>query len=90
MLHVSGSGRKQRRTYSLDPELVNYVEIVRKERKAGSASSALEEILRESKRQRERHRIEMAISNYYSGLTTGEQEEERAWGEFAELQLPEE
>lgn len=80
--------RKERRTFTLDPELVRYVEEVRKERRAGSASSALEEILRESKRQRDRRRQDKQIASYYSSLGEAEIERDREWGEFAETQFP--
>lgn len=83
------AARKERRTYTLDPDLVRYVEAVKKERKAESASSALETILRESKRKREHQRLEQAINDYYSGLGEAEQQEEREWGAFGESQFPE-
>jgi metal-responsive CopG/Arc/MetJ family transcriptional regulator len=80
--------RKERRTFTLDPELVTYVEEVRKERRAGSVSSALEEILRESKRQREGKQLEEQIAGYYSSMSEADVEHDREWGEFAETQFP--
>jgi len=82
------SVRKERRTYTLDPELVDYVETIKKEKRAESSSSALEAILRDSKREREHRRLEAAIANYYSQLTDAEQSAEREWGAFGETQFP--
>jgi hypothetical protein len=82
------TARKERRTFTLDPELVKYVEEVRKECRAGSASSALEKILRESKRQRDRKRQDRQIASYYSSLSPADAERDREWGEFAESQFP--
>jgi hypothetical protein len=80
--------RKERRTYSLDPELVKYVEGFRRERRIGSASSALEQLLWESKRRRERQRHDEGIANYYSSLGDAEAQRESEWGKFAETQFP--
>jgi hypothetical protein len=80
--------RKERRTYSLDPELVKYVANVREERRIDSASSALEQILWESKRLRDRQHQDELIANYYSSLDDTGVEREREWGRFAETQFP--
>jgi hypothetical protein len=80
--------RKERRTYSLDPELVRYVEKVKQECRIDSASAALEELLWESKRQRERKRQDDLIANYYSSLDEAEIAQESEWGRFAETQFP--
>jgi hypothetical protein len=88
---IGGMGttaRKQRRTYSLDPQLVQYVEKVREERGIESASSALEQIIWESKRQRDRKHQDDLISNYYSSLEEADIEREKQWGRFAETQFP--
>lgn len=82
------TARKERRTYSLDPELVRYVEKVREERRIESASSALEQIIWESKRQRDRKHQDDLISNYYSSLDEADIEREKHWGRFAETQFP--
>jgi hypothetical protein len=85
---MASGTRKERRTYSLDPELVRYVEKVRKEFRIDSASAALEKLLWESKRQRERRRQEDRIANYYSSLDGAETAQETEWGKFAESQFP--
>ena len=80
--------RKTRRTYSLDPELVRYVEKVRRERHSSSASSALEQLLWESIRERERQHQESEIAAYYSSMSENEVAEQKEWGKFAETQFP--
>lgn len=82
------TARKQRRTFSLDPELVKYLEKVRREAHISSASSALEQILWESKRRRERLRQEDSIANYYNSLNDAEFAEQSEWGAFAESHFP--
>ncbi len=83
------ANRKERRTFTLDRELVRYLEAVRTELNKPSTSSALEEILRQNKARREREKIRSAMADYYDSLGTEEREENRAWGAFAESQLPE-
>jgi hypothetical protein len=85
---MGATARKERRTYSLDPELVRYVESVRKKFGTASASSALEEIIRADKHRDERRRQEDKISRYYGSLNDAEVEQESQWGAFSESQFP--
>jgi hypothetical protein len=85
--HMGTTARKERRTYSLNPELVRYIEKVREERGIESASSALEQIICESKRQRDRKHQDDLISNYYTSLDEADIEQEKQWGRFAETQF---
>jgi len=85
---MTGGRSKERRTFSLDSELLKYVEKVRQERRIGSASAALEQLLWESKLQQERRRQEDRIAKYYSSLGDGERSAETEWGEFSETQFP--
>lgn len=81
--------RKERRTFTLDRELVGYVKQFAKERSKRSLSSALEELLRESMRRRERQQIQRAVTAYYDSLNQEDRTEQREWGAFAESQFPE-
>jgi hypothetical protein len=87
---MATTARKERKTYSLDPDLVEYVEEFRSECRISSASSALEEIIRESKKKRECEHQDNLIANYYSSLDDAEVEQEKEWGKFAETQFPHE
>ena len=80
---------KSRKTYTLDPELVRYLEVVREERKVDSSSAALEQILRESQKKRESQKLESSITAYYDSQTDADRQEDRAWAKFAESQIPE-
>lgn len=82
--------RKERRTFTLDRELVGYVAEEAKQRRVPSLSAALEQILRESKRRREHKKIQSAISHYYDSLSENEREHNQAWGAFGEAQFPHE
>jgi len=67
-----------------------YLESVRKERKSQSMSAVLEELIRRQQRAAEMERISTSIRSYYDSLTDEEVDEDRAWGQFAETQLPRE
>jgi hypothetical protein len=82
--------RKEKKTYSLSPESIRFIEIVRKERHRESASSALEELIQERKREAERVRMDASISSYYDSLGDEDREQNRVWGAFAESQFPKE
>jgi hypothetical protein len=46
--------------------------------------------MEERKVETERVRMDASISSYYDSLPDEDCQQNRAWGEFAELQLPEE
>ena len=81
---------KQKRTFSLSQESVEYLESVRKQKKAPSTSTVLDEIIREQKLLAKRQAMSQEINDYYDSLTDEQRAEDRAWGEFAESQLPRE
>ncbi len=87
---MARAARKERRTFTLDHDLVGYVQDEARQRSISSLSAALEELLRESKRRREREKIQDAISRYYDSLAEDEREQERDWGACAETQFPRE
>lgn len=75
--------RKAKKSYTLSPESVAFLEALRKRRRAASISAVLEEILQAVRRRQERATIEKAVSDYYSSLSDEEVEEQAQWGEFA-------
>ena len=87
---MTRAARKEKKTYSLSRESIEFVERVKKERRRESASSALEELIQEKKMEAERLRMDASISSYYDSLTDEDREQNRAWGAFAESQLPKE
>jgi len=79
--------RKERRSFTLSHESLEYLEREQQERKAPSASSALDDILQERKREFEQQQLQAAITSYYDSISDDERAENRAWGAFAESQI---
>jgi len=80
-------GIKQRRTFTLSPESLAYLEQETQRRSADSQSAVLDELLQEKKRERQLAALETAIGAYYDGLSDAEVEEDKIWGEFAGMNL---
>ena len=74
---------KQRRTFTLSPANLAYLEQETRRRNADSQSAVLDELLREKMRERRLAALETAIGSYYDGVSNAEVEEEKIWGEFA-------
>lgn len=81
-------GTKLKKTFSLSPDSVEFLKRVAKDYR--SDSEALDAIIRERKLKAEKQRINAAVTSYYDSLSETEQDENRAWGEFAESQFPQE
>lgn len=75
--------RKQPRTFSLSPEIIEVLERYKREVKAESLTSAVEEIVREWLKTR----LALQVASYYDSLSEDEIEQERAWGQFSESQM---
>jgi hypothetical protein len=78
---------KQRRTFTLSPESLAYLEQEARRRNADSQSAVLDELLQEKDRERQLAALEAATTAYYDSLSDAEVEENRAWGELAEQSL---
>jgi hypothetical protein len=75
--------RKAKKSYTLSPESIAFLETLRKRRRAASISSVLEGILQAVRRQEERAKIEKSVDAYYSSLSDQEAAEHAEWGDFA-------
>jgi hypothetical protein len=84
------TARKEKKTFSLSRQSVMFLEAVRKERRGRSISSVLEDIIRQQQQAQEIKSISASVSSYYDSLTEPQIREDRAWGQFAETQLPKE
>jgi hypothetical protein len=82
--------RKTKRSYTLSPESVAYLEGLRKRRRSASTSAVLDEILLAARRHQERFNIEKSVAAYYSSLSPAELAELGEWGDFALSQFPNE
>jgi mRNA-degrading endonuclease toxin of MazEF toxin-antitoxin module len=69
---------------------VKYLEALRKERKKDSMSAVLEDVVRQLQEAKELERISASTTRYYDSLTPEEIAEDRAWGDFAATQFPDE
>ena len=74
--------RRQRRTFSLAPEVIEYVEQVQKTRDAPSLSAAFEAIVRERQEKEWMEKVNADTTAYYNSRTEEEEAEERAWAEL--------
>ncbi len=81
---------KAKKSYTLTPETVAFLESMRRKRRAESVSAILEEILQEVRREHDRALLERTVSDYYSSLTDQEVVEQSKWGDFAMAQFPRE
>jgi len=79
--------RKLRRTFTLSPESLAYLEQEARRRQTDSQSSVLDALLQEKKRERKLAELEANISSYYDSLSEEEVEEDKIWGEFAGMHL---
>jgi methylthioribose-1-phosphate isomerase len=79
--------RKAKKSYTLSPESVDFLETLRKKRRARSISFVLEEILQAARREAELAKINQSVTAYYDSLSDEEMEELRQWGEFGLRQL---
>ena len=84
------SSRKAKRTFSLSRQTVAFLESERRARRQKSLSAVLEEIIRSQQEEKDMERVSAAFTRYYDSLTPEEIAEDRAWGEFAATQFPDE
>ena len=81
---------KEKKTFTLSPESVAFLEARRDKQRASSASAVLEAILQAARREDQTAALESAVAGYYDSLSGEEIDERRQWGEFALKQFPRE
>jgi hypothetical protein len=84
------TGRKAKKSFTLSPDSVAFLETMREQRRAESVSAILDEILQAVRREHERRSLELAVANYYGSLSTEEVAEQADWGAFAFGEFPHE
>jgi methylthioribose-1-phosphate isomerase len=82
--------RKAKKSYTLSAESIEFLESLRKKRRATSISAILEEILQRVRRAQQRASIEGEIAKYYDSLSDEDVAEDVRWGEFAMQEFPKE
>jgi hypothetical protein len=75
--------RKTKKSYTLSPESVAFLETLQKKRRAASVSSVLEEILAALRREQQREALERSVTEYYGAISDKEAHEQTEWGAFA-------
>jgi hypothetical protein len=80
--------RKAKKSYTLSPESVAFLENLRKKRHAASTSLVLDEILQTALREQETRDMENAVAEYYDSLSESERAEQSEWGKFALAEFP--
>ena len=80
--------RKAKKSYTLSPESVAFLEAVRRKRRAESISAVLEEILQAVRCEHERASVERAVADYYGSISAEEATDQAEWGEFALREFP--
>jgi hypothetical protein len=80
--------RKTKRSFSLSPESVEFLETLRQKEAADSVSAVLEDILQAARRAQELALVDKAVTDFYSSLSEEDQKEDVRWGEFALTQFP--
>lgn len=85
MAHTISKRRsaKAKKSYTLSPESVAYLDTLRRQRRARSVSSVLEDILQSVQRAEKRKTVETAVSEYYGSLGEKQLDEQAKWGDFA-------
>jgi hypothetical protein len=78
---------KRRRTFTLSPESLAYLDEQTRQRKLGSQSAFLDELLLEKTMEQRRAALEANVIAYYDALSDEERQEERDWAELAEQNL---
>jgi hypothetical protein len=79
--------RKAKKSYTLSPESVDFLETPRKERRARSVSFVLEEILQTARREAELATINQSVTAYHDSLSGEEADELSRWGRFGLREL---
>ena len=84
------SERKAKKSYTLSPESVAFLEALRKQQRAASISAILEEILQTVRRDHDLAAVDRAVADYYGSLSTEEMTEQAEWGELGLREFPHE
>jgi hypothetical protein len=82
------AARKTRKSYTLSPESVAFLEKVSRARRAASVSAVLDELIESVRRAEERETLEQAVTGYYSALSDKDVKEQAQWGDFALGEFP--
>lgn len=83
MSHNQRVKRKKPRTFSLSQDVIEVLERFKNERRTESLTSALEELVREWKR----NYLAAQVTSYYDQLSDEDMQREYEWGRFSESEM---
>lgn len=78
---------KRRRTFTLSPSSLAFLEQEARRRGADSQSAVLDNLIQERNRERRMTALEASVTAYYDGIGEREVDENEAWGGFASKNL---
>ena len=81
---------KTRKSYTLSPESVAFLDNISRATRAASVSSVLDDLIQLARSAQERDELEQAVTDYYSKLSNEEATEQTQWGHFALGEFPHE
>jgi hypothetical protein len=84
------STTKKKKSFTLSPSSIVFLERLKRERKGASVSLILDELIRQAEAGRRRRTTEEAISAFYDSVSGEERKEEAAWGDFSRNRWKEE
>jgi hypothetical protein len=73
---------RTKKSYSLSPNSVEFLESLQKKHRARSVSTVLEDVVQEARRLEQKREYEAQVTAYYDSITEEEREEERGWAEL--------
>jgi hypothetical protein len=79
---------REKKSFTLSPESVAFLDARRARQRAPSTSAVLEEILRTARREQELDAQQKAVVAYYDSLSAKDADEHAKWGDFALEQFP--
>lgn len=78
---------KEKRTFSLSHDVVEYLETGCAQTQAASLSAYLEQLVRDFQAKVEMEKLEAATTAYYDSLSTAEMEDQAEWGRIGAATL---
>jgi len=77
------AAKKQAKTLSLSPDVLQILETYRKKNRVESLTAAVEQIIREWKKAD----LAAQVTAYYDALSEDEVQQDERWGKFSESQM---
>ena len=83
MARTSTAGTKQKRSFTLSPDSVRFLDQLKRKRRAASVSFVLEELVQNARKAAKARALDRAVDGYYSSLNPRGLSEDALWGELS-------